>query len=526
MSWFGADKPRAIVAMVKPTRRSSNCRPIRSGGCGASAWSRRSRKYTPHVTLARLRSASPYAVADYLSVARLFSRRSIRGRRASFCFRRANRPAAAPISSRRRIALRESDESMNDEDRRRTALRVARSARSRLFQRSLSRLSRHSRGGAGVFLGAIRILVLRRATRKCRRCCATGASGARFFICASRQELGWSEPPAHLRPFLDVERHSLAGTWSRPNTRVCAISSIAPSYRGRSSASRRASRALANELIDRFEGEGEVDLLEHFATPIPVIVIAELLGVPGEMWPRLLDWSHRMVAMYQFGVTRAVEDGAVGGDARVRRVSARLCRGAARRADRRSHQPADRRPRADDGRLSEDELIATCILVLNAGHEATVHALGNGVKAMLEARDRSAPGLCDAGGDRGDGRGIAALRRAASSFHPLCAAGCRISRASRSGRATGSACCWAPPIAIPSAFADPDRIDASRAPNPHVAFGGGIHFCLGAPLARLEMEIALPILVPASAARSGSRRGPPIATAIIFTAWRRCPCAW
>ena len=148
--------------------------------------------------------------------------------------------------------------------------------------------------------------------------------------------------------------------------------------------------ALAHARIDAFEAKGAAELIAEFATPIPVAVIADLLGVPREMGPQLLDWSHRMVAMYQFGVTRAVEE------ARPRRPPprsptscARYAR--ARRADLRDDLISQLlRAESDGGRLSEDELVTTCILLLNAGHEATVHAIGNGVKAMLEHRHRRA----------------------------------------------------------------------------------------------------------------------------------------
>ena len=96
----------------------------------------------------------------------------------------------------------------------------------------------------------------------------------------------------------------------------------------------------------------------------------------------MLDWSHRMVAMYQFGVTRAVEESA----AEAARAFAGFMRAhaRARRSDLRDDLISQLlRAESDGGRLSEDELVTTCILLLNAGHEATVHAIGNGVKAML-----------------------------------------------------------------------------------------------------------------------------------------------
>jgi cytochrome P450 len=315
--------------------------------------------------------------------------------------------------------------------------------------------------------------------------------GRQILHVASREKLGWSEPAAHLRPFLDVERHSLLELEPPEHTRLRNLVN-------RAFVSRQVERlapriaGLAHELIDGFEARGAVDLLEHFATPIPVIVIAELLGVPANLWPRLLDWSHRMVAMYQFGVTREVEDGAV---AATREFVAFL----------RGYVEQRRGAKTDDlisqligaeaeaRRLSEDELIATCILILNAGHEATVHGLGNSVKALLEARID--PGEAFATPAAGAALADELLRFDAPlhlftryALEDMEYDGVVLKQGDKIGLLLGAA------NRDPERFPDPDRIDARRSPNPHVAFGGGIHFCIGAPLARLEMEVALPIL--------------------------------
>jgi cytochrome P450 len=307
----------------------------------------------------------------------------------------------------------------------------------------------------------------------------------------SREKLGWNEPPAHLQPFLDVERHSLLELEPPEHTRLRNLINRAFVSRQVERLAPRIDR-LANELIDRFEGRGEADLLEHFATPIPVIVIAELLGVPAEMWPRLLDWSHRMVAMYQFGVTRAVEDSAVAATREFvafLRGTVEMRRGA--RTDDLISQLIG--AETDEGRLSQEELIATCILVLNAGHEATVHGIGNGVKAMLEVeidpRQAFATPMATAAM-------VEELLRFDAPLHLFTRYaledveydGVAFRQGDRIGLLLGAA------NRDPERFAGPDLIDAARSPNPHVAFGGGIHFCIGAPLARLEMETAMPIL--------------------------------
>ena len=139
---------------------------------------------------------------------------------------------------------------------------------------------------------------------------------------------------------------------------------------------------LTHELVDGFAGRGRVDLLPAFAAPIPITIIAELLGVPVGMGPQLLDWSHRLVAMYMHGRPRETEADA---DLAAAEFSAFL-RGYV--AMRRS-EPGDDllslliSARDEGQRLSEDELISSVILLLNAGHEATVHQAGNAIRTIL-----------------------------------------------------------------------------------------------------------------------------------------------
>ncbi len=141
--------------------------------------------------------------------------------------------------------------------------------------------------------------------------------------------------------------------------------------------------SLSNGLIDRFETKGEADIITEFATPIPLMVICDLLGVPSEMGQQLLAWSHDMVAMYQARRDRSIEDAAV----KATVAFSDFMRGYIhqRRKDPRDDLLSELIRAEEQGqRLSEDELVTTAILLLNAGHEATVHAIGNGVKALLE----------------------------------------------------------------------------------------------------------------------------------------------
>jgi cytochrome P450 len=307
----------------------------------------------------------------------------------------------------------------------------------------------------------------------------------------TREALGWPDIPEHVRPFYDVEAHSLLEREPPVHTRLRTLVN-------RAFVSRAIDRlrpkvtALAEGLVDRFAAEGRVDLLPAFATPIPVIVIADLLGVPTEMAPQLLDWSHRMVAMYQFNRTRTVEDDAVAAT----RAFVGFMRGyvEARRGDPRDDLISHLIAAEEAGdRLSTDELITTCILLLNAGHEATVHAIGNGVKALLEAGLDTAAAFAD---ETATAATVEELLRIDPPLHlftryalePVEVHGVRLALGDRIGLLLGAA------NRDPLRYRGPGRLDPTRTGPPHVAFGAGIHFCVGAPLARLEMQCALPVL--------------------------------
>ena len=221
-------------------------------------------------------------------------------------------------------------------------------------------------------------------------------------------------------------------------------------------------------------------------------MIARLLGVPEAMAGPLLDWSHAMVAMYQARRDPAVEDRANA----AARAFADYLRGhvAARRT-----QPGDDlitrliAAEADGDRLTTDELIATCVLLLNAGHEATVHAIGNGVAAILAAGADPARLFAD-------GAATAAAVEEVLRFDPPLHLFTRFALEDveifghRFRRGDTVGCLLAAANRDPARFAAPDRFDPARPATAHLSFGAGIHFCVGAPLARLELAVALPVL--------------------------------
>jgi cytochrome P450 len=189
--------------------------------------------------------------------------------------------------------------------------------------------------------------------------------------------------------------------------------------------------------------------------------------------------------MYQARRDRAVEDAAV----KATIAFSDFMRGYIkdRRKDPRDDLLSELIRAEEQGRkLSEDELVTTAILLLNAGHEATVHAIGNGVKALLEQ------GICDG---ISEGHVEEVLRYDAPlhlftryALDDMEYAGIRLKKGESVGLMLAAA------NRDPQRFPAPGRFDPSRDPNPHVSFGAGIHFCIGAPLARLEMQVALPLL--------------------------------
>ncbi|MCE0504226.1 cytochrome P450 [Roseivivax sp. GX 12232] len=291
--------------------------------------------------------------------------------------------------------------------------------------------------------------------------------------------------PPHLAPFYAVDDNSMLELEPPRHTRLRGLVLRAFTSR-RIAALGPEIEALSGQLIDALP-EGPFDLLPEFAEKLPVIVIARLLGVPEEEAPALLDWSHAMVGMYQAGRTRADEDRAARAAAEFSDFLRRVieARRKAPRDDLLSHLVA---AEEDGEKLSNDELIATVILLLNAGHEATVHTIGNGVKALLEHGQRVTREGAEAATEeilRYDPPLHLFTRHA---YEDVEVCGHQFARGDEVGLLLASA------GRDPAACADPDRFDPTRAPVKHLAFGGGIHFCVGAPLARLELNLALPIL--------------------------------
>lgn len=307
-----------------------------------------------------------------------------------------------------------------------------------------------------------------------------------------REYLG-AEPPAPTSEFDRFQRLSLLEREPPTHTRLRGLVNKAFLNRAIERLAPRIA-ALAEARIDGFIGAGRTELLESYATPIPIAVIAELLGVPLDLAPRLLDWSHRMVAMYQLSRTPEIEASA---EAATGEFSSYLKAYVARRRSAPAEDLISLLIAAESAgdRLSEPELIGTCILLLNAGHEATVHAIGNAMKAILESPFDPARLFANPAATAAT---VEECLRYDPPLHLFArcvqedavVAGIPLRAGDWVNLMYGAA------NRDPARYADPGRFDPFRAAAPaaHFAFGGGIHFCLGAPLARLELQIALPAL--------------------------------
>ncbi len=296
--------------------------------------------------------------------------------------------------------------------------------------------------------------------------------------------------PEHLKPFYDVEEHSILEREPPTHTRLRSLLVRAFTSK-RIAALEPEIAALARDMVAGFDGD-RVDLLPAFCERIPIVIISRLLGVPEDMADQLLAWSHNMVAMYQVRRDRAVEDAAVKATQEFSAFIRAFIE--ARRADPRDDLITSLIAARDEGaKLSTDELVTTCILLLNAGHEATVHGFANGIKTILESG--AAPATFFTTPERTLATVEETLR-----FDPPLHMFTRYAmedidafgHSFRTGDQVGLLLAGA--NRDPAKFARADRFDVERGGIGNLSFGAGLHFCIGAPLAKLEMCVALPIL--------------------------------
>ncbi|GAA3805988.1 cytochrome P450 [Amycolatopsis tucumanensis] len=294
----------------------------------------------------------------------------------------------------------------------------------------------------------------------------TDASPAEQFVSFNllhRNSLLENEPPVHTRL-----RRSISSAFGRGH-----VERLRPTV-----------MRLADELVAGIADAGSADLLDALAQPLPVAVISELLDVPEADRPRLVPWSNAIVKMYEYGLP---EEGRVAAE----RAATEFVEFLRELAERRRREPGeDLITDLLRAELTEDEVVATAVLLLMAGHEATVNVIGNGVWALLRHPDQwqrlvDDPGLMPAAVEeliRFDSP-LQLFERTATEDVEI--AGFRVAKGEKIAALLGAA------ARDPEVFAEPDTLDVARSDGTHLGFGAGIHYCIGAPLARIEIAAAL-----------------------------------
>ncbi|GAA4196464.1 cytochrome P450 [Streptosporangium oxazolinicum] len=308
--------------------------------------------------------------------------------------------------------------------------------------------------------------------------------GRSYLHVASHREFGRPDDPEFQDPFWRVIRAGMLDVEPPVHTRLRRLVSKAFTPRMVQALRPKVAR-MAEELVDVFVEHGGGDLIAEVAEPLPVTVIAEMLGVPEADRHLLRPWSADICGMYELQPSIEAQRTAVRAAEEFSAYLVELAR--ARRAD-----PGDDLISAlalvtDEGdTLTEEELVGTCVLLLNAGHEATVNVTGNGWWSLFRNpaeldRLRADHTLLPTA--------VEELMRWDTPLQmferwvleDVSVGGIDIPRGTEVALLFGSA------NRDPEVFADPGRLDVGRADNPHISFGAGIHFCLGAPLARVEL---------------------------------------
>ncbi|MGI5267883.1 cytochrome P450 [Nonomuraea sp. CA-218870] len=304
--------------------------------------------------------------------------------------------------------------------------------------------------------------------------------GRSYLHTATHEEFGRAPEPEFQEPFWRVVRAGMLDVEPPVHTRLRRLVSKAFTPRMVESLRPRV-RAIAEGLVDAYVEKGGGDLMAEVAEPLPVTVIAEMLGIPESDRHLLRPWSSDICLMYELNPTEEMQHTAV----RAADEFAEYLRGLARE---RAGQPGEDliSALARVPELTEDELIGTCVLLLNAGHEATVNATGNGWWALFRnpgelARLRADRSLLPTAIEEVLRWDTPAQMFERWVLEDIEVGGVRIPRGAEVALLFGSA------NRDPEVFEDPDRFDAGRVDNPHISFGLGIHYCLGAPLARIEM---------------------------------------
>jgi cytochrome P450 len=305
----------------------------------------------------------------------------------------------------------------------------------------------------------------------------------------SHAEVGRPEPDGRWASFHQHEQWSLLCLEPPDHTRIRRL--VSKVFTPKAVASLRpAIERFSAELLDECEAKGRFELLTDYAMPYSVAVICSMLGVPRSDTQLLLDWSHAIVKMYELSTTDEVRRAANTAAAEYIDYTKALIAEKRRSPD---HLLVSALVAVEDegDTLTEDEIVSTTMVLLEAGHEATVNTLGNGMRGLMLHRDQ--------------------WQRVTSGEVPAKVAVEEMLRwdsplqlferwvLERDVEIAGRSLRVGEEIAMlfgaaerdPRRFDDPDRFDVGRGDTAHIGFGGGIHFCVGAPLARQEIEVSL-----------------------------------
>lgn len=309
----------------------------------------------------------------------------------------------------------------------------------------------------------------------------------------SHEEFGRTPPAPEHEPFHTLNDHGMLDLEPPDHTRIRRLVSKAFTPRTVERLKPYV-HGLANDLVAALVHNGGGDLLTDVAEPLPVAVIAEMLGIPEADRAQLRPWSAAICGMYELNPSEETAARAVRASVEFSEYLRLLI--AARRKE-----PGEDLVSGliaahdeDDDRLTEQEMISTAVLLLNAGHEATVNATVNGWWALF----RNPGQLAALRADRSlIPSAIEELMRYDTPLQlferwvldDIEIDGTVIPRGSEIAMLFGSA------NHDPAVFSDPDRLDLTRTDNPHISFSAGIHYCIGAPLARIELAASMTALL-------------------------------
>jgi unspecific monooxygenase len=324
----------------------------------------------------------------------------------------------------------------------------------------------------------------------------------------THEEFGRTPPPPEHEPFHVLNDHGMLDLEPPDHTRIRRL--VSKAFTPRTVERLRPYvRGLADELVSALVEAGGGDLLTDVAEPLPVAVIAEMLGIPEADRAPLRPWSAEICGMYELNPSQETA-------ARAVRASVEFSEYLRELIAERRKEPGDDLVSGliaahDEGdRLTEQEMISTCVLLLNAGHEATVNATVNGWWALFRNPDQLAALRAD---HSLVPTAVEELMRYDTPLQlferwvldDIEVAGTTIPRGAEIAMLFGSA------NHDPEVFTEPGRLDLAREDNPHISFSAGIHYCIGAPLARIELAASMTALLekaPALSPAAEPRRKP------------------